>query len=216
MEWYYAVKEEKSGPVSEVEFRRLVDEGVISGDTLVWNSGMTDWKPRSEVYRGGNAVGSICAECGQTFEPGEVIKLGSRYACAGCKPIVVQRMQEGGSDSDDESVRNQYLKHEASVRSIGLLYYLSGAGLLIASIGAGMAGFLRPESGGASSILISVVAALLLILLAVLTIWTGRNLRRLSPSARTPVGLLSGIGLLGFPGGTIINAYILYLVFSKQ
>ena len=35
-------------------------------------------------------------------------------------------------------------------------------------------------------------------------------------SARVPTGILSGIGLLGFPLGTIINGYILYLVFSQK
>jgi hypothetical protein len=44
----------------------------------------------------------------------------------------------------------------------------------------------------------------------------GTGLRRLKRWARIPVGILSGIGLIGFPLGTIINAYILYLVFGKK
>jgi hypothetical protein len=40
--------------------------------------------------------------------------------------------------------------------------------------------------------------------------------RRLKPWARIGSGILSGIGLLGFPIGTIINGYILYLLFSKK
>ena len=52
--------------------------------------------------------------------------------------------------------------------------------------------------------------------LAALQIWAGIGLRRLSPWARIPSGILSGFGLLGFPIGTLINGYILYLLFSKK
>ena len=34
--------------------------------------------------------------------------------------------------------------------------------------------------------------------------------------ARIPTGILSGIGLLAFPIGTLINAYVLYLIFSAK
>ena len=37
-----------------------------------------------------------------------------------------------------------------------------------------------------------------------------------STATRVPVAILSGIGLLNFPIGTLINAYILYLVFSAK
>ena len=47
-------------------------------------------------------------------------------------------------------------------------------------------------------------------------IWVGVGLRRLRKWARIPTGILSGLGLLGFPLGTIINAYILYLVFCQK
>src|SRR4030095_8127226 len=47
-------------------------------------------------------------------------------------------------------------------------------------------------------------------------LWVGTGLRRLRRWARIPTGILSGIGLLGFPIGTIINGYILYLIFSQK
>jgi len=47
-------------------------------------------------------------------------------------------------------------------------------------------------------------------------IWVGTGLRRLRKWARIPTGILSGIGLLGFPLGTLINGYILYLIFSQK
>ena len=52
--------------------------------------------------------------------------------------------------------------------------------------------------------------------LAVLMFFTARGLRRLQPWSRIPSGILSTIGLLGFPIGTLINGYILYLLFSRK
>jgi len=43
-----------------------------------------------------------------------------------------------------------------------------------------------------------------------------RGVRKLLPWARTTASVLAGIGLLGFPLGTLINAYILYLLLSKK
>ena len=44
----------------------------------------------------------------------------------------------------------------------------------------------------------------------------GYGLRRLKRWSRVPSGILSGLGLLAIPIGTLINAYILYLIFSKK
>ena len=106
-----------------------------------------------------------------------------------------------------EQTRRELLNHEVSVKSIGTLYYLSAALLLFAGIAILAsapvdAGFL---AGGAAY----VALALPFILLA-------RGLRRLSPRVRVPVTILSVIGLLVVPLGTLINGYILYLVHSAK
>ncbi|MEJ1963822.1 MAG: hypothetical protein WDO56_20595 [Gammaproteobacteria bacterium] len=49
-----------------------------------------------------------------------------------------------------------------------------------------------------------------------LSIFVGRGLRKLRPWARITTLVLSGIGLLGFPVGTLINGYILYLLLAKK
>jgi hypothetical protein len=41
-------------------------------------------------------------------------------------------------------------------------------------------------------------------------------LRRLKPGARTPAIVMSGLGLLAFPLGTLINGYILWLLLSRK
>jgi hypothetical protein len=41
--WYFAVGGNRQGPISEDELRAKIASGEIRADTLVWNSGMTDW-----------------------------------------------------------------------------------------------------------------------------------------------------------------------------
>lgn len=45
MEWYYHTESGKQGPVAVEAIRKLMDERVIDGKTLIWKSGMTDWVP---------------------------------------------------------------------------------------------------------------------------------------------------------------------------
>ncbi|MBW1916173.1 MAG: hypothetical protein JRI86_14770, partial [Deltaproteobacteria bacterium] len=55
-----------------------------------------------------------------------------------------------------------------------------------------------------------------LLLLGIFQFWVAVQLRNLSPSAKIPAVFLSSIGLIGFPVGTIINAYILYVLLCKK
>lgn len=52
--------------------------------------------------------------------------------------------------------------------------------------------------------------------LGILLIATGRGVRRLQPWARTVAIVLSCIGLLGVPLGTLIHGYFLYLLLSAK
>jgi uncharacterized RDD family membrane protein YckC len=49
MKWYYAERKKPFGPIDEKEFQSMIDNGIIMPDTLVWRSGMKEWKPLSEV-----------------------------------------------------------------------------------------------------------------------------------------------------------------------
>jgi hypothetical protein len=216
MDWYYALGGDRKGPVGEQELQSLVQQGVITSQTPVWREGMADWQP----YGGGTpppmpgtAIGGVvvCAGCGRSLPGSEVILLDGSLYCAACKPLVVQRLREGETaNSAAEAMRNEYLKHEASVKSIGVLYYLGGAGLMLAGIVTLFAS--GTDFSGIGGIIISA----LLFLVGAGQLWVGTGLRRLRSWARVPTGILSGLGLIGFPFGTIINAYILYLIFSKK
>lgn len=216
MKWYYAVDNEQKGPFSEQEFQQLHAQGVINVQTLVWCEGLAAWQPygTTALVPAGVPValgGVTCAECGQTFPPTEVIPLAGRMYCATCKPVALQRLQEGlPASGGGEAIRNLYLKHEASVKSVGILYYLGGIALTVMGI-ASLFAVVSHEPG-----LLSLLIGVMLLLFGVGQLFVGYGLRRLKSWARIPTAILSGFGLLGFPIGTIINAYIMYLVLCKK
>jgi hypothetical protein len=218
MSWYYVNGSDRLGPVDDVEFQRLSEQGVIRAETLVWRDGMADWKPRRDIAGIGGvpASGSLmCAACGRMVTEAESFILSGRAYCGACKPEVLQRINEGRGlpVGNAEEVRQAHIKHEASVKSIGLLYYLGGVALVVMGLSqfATLAG--SKSSPGPA---VAVMLAIIFFVMAAAQFVVGSAVRRLRPWSRIGVGILSGIGLFGFPVGTIINGYILYLVFSKK
>ncbi len=106
------------------------------------------------------------------------------------------------------AMRSEYLSHEAAVRSIGILYFLS-AGILLLLLPAGLVMIGEQQAAGVGMMAISVVGA-------ALSLWMGIAVRRLDGRVRFAVGITSAIGLLNLPIGTLINGYILYLVFGAK
>jgi len=214
MNWYYARNQEKVGPIEEAEFDRLVHLGEITPATLVWREGMVNWQTqgdlnsplRASITPGADAGSVRCTECGGFFPQDQVIRLGIGHVCATCKPIAMQKLSEGVMASSAEQIRTEHIKHEASVKSIGGLYFLGGTIILLT--GAIAALYTR--------VLMGVMSGLLFVLIGGSLIVTAVGLHKLKRWARIPTGILSGIGLLGFPLGTIINGYILYLVFCRK
>ncbi len=103
MNWFYATQDKKqAGPVDDATLKNLLLAGTISNDTLVWKEGMANWTPYSSIATLQSSTASPlapgtnrCAECGQTFAPDQLISLGGRPVCAACKPVAVQKLQEG-------------------------------------------------------------------------------------------------------------------------
>ena len=211
--WYYRNGDERLGPVDDTEFRRLLGQNVIRPETLVWREGMRDWQPRRAVITVTAPAGSIlCTACGCLAPNAESFSLSGRTYCAGCKPQVLQRIHEGiGLPlTHAEELRRAHISREASVKSIGLLYYLGGTALAfvgVIMVADYLGGYGRPAK---------FVWALFFLILGLLQFVAGFGIRRLLPWSRIPVGIVSGIGVLGFPIGTVINAYVLYLVFSPK
>jgi len=228
MSWYYVSNNERKGPIEEADFQQLIQQGIITPTTLVWREGMAEWQPRDTVVNpvgappppSGATPGVVCSQCGRIFQPDEVIRLGSGYVCAACKPIATQKLREGVLDANSsEQIRKDHISHEASIKSVGLLYFLSGGLFLIVAIFSmiGSAATTRSNvRGGMGNVAFGLGMAVVFLGLAALLIWVGWGIRKLKSWARIASGVLAGLGLLGFPFGTIINAYILYLLFSKK
>jgi uncharacterized RDD family membrane protein YckC len=49
MNWFYAKDGHPAGPVDDQELERLVATGAVNETTLVWRSGLAEWKPYGEI-----------------------------------------------------------------------------------------------------------------------------------------------------------------------
>lgn len=106
MTWYYVSGGQQAGPVDQATFDQLLHGGVITPDTLVWREGMPSWVPHRQlvVELPGGAPSAMtppapghqrCFYCSRTFPETEVVVLAGGHVCASCKPVVLQRLQEG-------------------------------------------------------------------------------------------------------------------------
>jgi uncharacterized RDD family membrane protein YckC len=104
MQWYYAVNNQRQGPVAQADFDKLVADGIIKPDTLVWQQGMTDWKPYSTIAATQPPVAGIgddtavCAVSGKRFPKREMIQYEGKWISAEHRDAFFQRMREGVAD----------------------------------------------------------------------------------------------------------------------
>jgi len=115
-----------------------------------------------------------------------------------------------GADPHADAIRQEHIKHETSVRSVGTLYYLGSFMMLIGGISLLTVGFMGEQTQ------LGFVVGPIYLVLGALSLVLARGIRQLKPWARTTSIVLSAIGLLGFPIGTLINGYILYLMLSAK
>lgn len=100
MNWFYESGGQQQGPVDDHALDRLVTEGKLQPETLVWHEGLTDWQPlrtaRPSAASATGAEGTVrCASCGQYFPAGEIVQIGGSPVCPGCKPAVLLGLQQG-------------------------------------------------------------------------------------------------------------------------
>lgn len=117
-----------------------------------------------------------------------------------------------GSMPNTALVRHTHLNHEASIKAIGSLYFLTAfasMGMVIRDVAAAVMG----ATGATAEMLITLAIA---VPMSGLHVVVGVGLRRMRKWVKAPVGAIAGLGLLNFPFGTLINAYVLYLVFSRK
>lgn len=110
-----------------------------------------------------------------------------------------------------ESIRREHINHEASIKAVGTLYYLSMLGLAVVGLTSALS---TAAVGGAGRG--GIIVGAVMVVMAVALFMVGRGLRTLRPWVRIPTVLLSILGLFGFPIGTLINGYIIWLILSKK
>lgn len=112
-----------------------------------------------------------------------------------------------------EELRRAHIGHERRLKAMGVLYLLIGASLGAVWLTL-VYGLLSSSTRPASATDVGMFAVLGVLLVAWLALGVGYV--RLRPWVKVPTGILSGIGLLGFPVGTAFHAYLLWLVFSAK
>jgi hypothetical protein len=122
----------------------------------------------------------------------------------------IEHAEIGG---EAEMIRKEHINTEASIQAVGRLYLLGCFFALLGFAGTLIAMALSREAGGLISFLPS---AAVMLCGGILYGITGFGLRKLKPWARIVATIVSVIGLIGFPIGTLISGYILYLLWSKK
>jgi hypothetical protein len=178
MNWFYNRDGQQDGPHSEEALRGLVNSGQVNAATLVWQEGMANWQPLSQAAPQivswvppppPSSIGAVvqCAECGGVFPASELISLGGLSVCARCKPLRLQRMQEGVAPGGAREDLVRLLKIAKAQRGVNLAILLTfaGYGLLILGPFAARAG--QGGAGAASALAMLSLVGLLVILTAV-------------------------------------------------
>jgi hypothetical protein len=121
------------------------------------------------------------------------------------------RIDDAPSDTTAaERIRSEHLRHEGRLQSVAWLYWFAAAMFVLMAGSMGVLALTESREP-----LIFVVVVFYLALATGLAI-VGVGFRRLRPWVRIPGGILSGLGLLGIPIGTLINGYILFLMFGAK
>lgn len=115
--------------------------------------------------------------------------------------------------SQDETIREEHIKTEASIKSVGFLFYLGALILLAVSVSV-VASFTRGNSTGI------LFLGLIGVLFAFGTGATAYGLRRLRSWSRISTIILSSIalviGLMNLSAGIVIHIYILSMMLGKK
>ncbi|TWT78545.1 hypothetical protein Pla123a_13380 [Posidoniimonas polymericola] len=122
------------------------------------------------------------------------------------------------ADGALEQIRRDNLSREASIKSIGSLYLL-GALVMTLAIATTLLTLLFAVASAdvvsGDGAFVGITSFFYVAMTAAFW-WIGLGLRRLNPAVRFWTIILSAIGLLGFPFGTLINGYILWLVAGRK
>lgn len=132
-------------------------------------------------------------------------------------PAAALQDNDPAADSEAEAIRRKHVRHEVQLKAVGSLFLFFGTMLLVAAAGTFVVMFDESiRAGGAESLALMTAVSAVYVVLAALQLTVGYGFRRLRSWVRIPGGIIAGIGLLAIPVGTLINGYILYLMFGER
>jgi hypothetical protein len=124
----------------------------------------------------------------------------------------IEHAEAGG---EAEMIRKQHINMEASIQAVGRLYLL-GCFLALLGFVSILIVMVLGRGDGVAGAIGFLPSALGMLCIGALYGTTGFGLRKLKTWARIVATIVSVIGLIGFPIGTLISGYILYLLWSKK
>ena len=188
---WIAINQAQQGPFNIAELRDKMARNEINGLTLYWQEGMSGWRELREWNEVFSASPQAISSPLSNFRPAATTGMRAPHR-------------------DAVLMREAHIKHEAALGSVGLLYYLFGM-LILFSGAAGFAGVLKKQGSLAGPTILG-----MMIVMGVIALVIGRMYRKLSPAVKVPGTIFAVIGLLGFPLGTLLNVYVLYLLYSEK
>lgn len=180
MPWYYEVDRQQRGPVSDDEFAKLVQTGVVRAETLVWREGWPDWRPygpmTTSAPTGAPAAGggygddtAVCAVSGQRRPKRDMLEFEGRWVSAEHKEEFFQRLREGVSQPGEFVYAGFWRRVGAKIIDsiiVGVVNMVVG-GVIGGVMGAVMAAKMQdPEGAVGAVIAIQVVAQVVGIVIA--------------------------------------------------
>lgn len=103
MDWYYAIKDEKHGPVSATRLAELGRGGTLLADDLAWREGLLEWRPfhqvAGEIFSQGAETPvetAVCAHSRRVLPVAEMIPYGDQWIDPQHKDAFLQRLMESG------------------------------------------------------------------------------------------------------------------------
>lgn len=114
-----------------------------------------------------------------------------------------------------EMIRHEHLNHETNVRSFGTLYYIGSVGLTLGGAACLGTGVIQLTEGDSDAVIL-VSLGIVYLVLGIFQFFVAGGLRKFAPIGRIGGTIFGVLGLIGFPVGTMISAYFLYLLWSEK
>ena len=125
-----------------------------------------------------------------------------------------------GLSGDATSVRNFHLAHESAIKGFGLLYAIGAGFYILFAVAAAIFSVfafaaLNKDAGQAIGVVTLIYAAVYFAIGALVAL-VSSGLYKLSDVGKIGGAIFSVLSLCGIPIGTLLGAYMLYLLFSEK